>query len=90
MSYTNGPWKVQKKREGRIPIEVVAEARYIVKEDFCDVFGNTDDDARLISKAPELLETLEQVLDMWGLDYSIYEDELYNKAWKLVNETKGE
>lgn len=90
--YIKGPWKVVEDIFNERPEIRDTDGRKIavVTKDYPMSEKTRSSNARLLSKAPELMEILEDVLDAWRLDYSIYEVKLYQNALKLVNELKGE
>jgi hypothetical protein len=76
VNYTKRPWKVVEDIFNERPEIRDSGGRRIavVTKDYPMSEKTRSANARLTSKAPELIETLEEALESWRLGYEIYED----------------
>lgn len=95
MSYTKGPWRVvEADTPGVLYISGPAQTLTIITTaldlDFADYVKRTAD-AQLIAAAPELFETLQEVVAFWdSITMEDYVNDIHVRARAAIAKAKGE
>lgn len=91
MPHTPAPWKVKENGKHETP-SVWSSSDFEMSREICrikDVPGQYKENARLISKAPALLEILEEIADVISSDPNLYNligKDRYNKALAVIKD----
>ena len=84
--YTRGPWRIESGphyRAIRVDSEVIADMRQIGR-------SFNESNARLIAAAPDLLEALEAITDLYDTDEGCRSRPEYKAARAAIAKAKGE